>query len=85
MTENEIYAFLAETFLVLFNRDDIKITPELKAMDVEGWDSFVQINIIIETEENFGIRFTSEDLNGLRNIGDFVVVVLSKVAGKSGN
>ncbi|MGH7210440.1 MAG: acyl carrier protein [Acetobacteraceae bacterium] len=77
-TETEINTALTEIFRDVFNRDDMELTPALSAKDVEGWDSFKQIEIIIATEERFGIKMTTRELDSLRNVGDLVRVVGGK-------
>ena len=59
-------------------RDDLVLTPELTAKDVQGWDSFKQIEIIMASEERFGIKFTTRELDSLQNVGDLVRVVAAK-------
>ncbi len=77
MTKDDVYAFLADTFRTVFKRD-VEIKPELSAADVKGWDSFAQISIIVAAEEHFGMEFTSQELDSLKNVGDFADVVLKK-------
>lgn len=77
-TEAEITTALTEIFRDVFSRDDMELTPALSAKDVEGWDSFKQIEIIIATEERFGIKMTTRELDSLRNVGDLVRVVAGK-------
>lgn len=77
-TEAEITTALTEIFRDVFTRDDMELTPALSAKDVEGWDSFKQIEIIIATEERFGIKMTTRELDGLRNVGDLMRVVAGK-------
>jgi acyl carrier protein len=74
-TEVQAYEGLAEIFSDVFMRDDIPIKPELTAKDVEGWDSFKQIEIIMAVEEKFGIRFETKDLDTMKNVGDMVRVI----------
>ena len=62
----------------MFLRDDIVLTPGLTAKDVQGWDSFKQIEIIMAIEEQFGIKFTTRELDSLQNVGDLVRVVAAK-------
>jgi acyl carrier protein len=45
---------------------------------VPGWDSFKQIEIIMATEERWGMRFSTRDLDGLRCVGDLIAVVAAK-------
>jgi len=78
MTEPEIYAALTEIFHDVFMRDDLVLTPTLTAKDVPGWDSFKQIEIVIATEEKFGMKFHTRELDRLQNVGDLVAVVVAK-------
>jgi acyl carrier protein len=80
MTESEIYTALTEIFHDVFMRDDLVLTPTLTAKDVAGWDSFKQIEIVIATEEKFGIKLHTRELDRLQNVGDLVSVVLAKAA-----
>ena len=77
-TEAEIYSGLTEIFHDVFMRDDMVLKPELSAKDVQGWDSFKQIEIIMATEEKYGIKFTTRELDSLQNVGDLLRVVTAK-------
>jgi acyl carrier protein len=77
-SEPEIYSGLTEIFHDVFMRDDLVLKPELSAKDVQGWDSFKQIEIIMATEEKYGIKFTTRELDSLQNVGDLVRVVTAK-------
>ncbi|MBV8494549.1 MAG: acyl carrier protein [Alphaproteobacteria bacterium] len=78
MTESEIYAALDEIFRDVFLRDDIKLTPELSANDVAGWDSFKQIDIILAVEGRYGVKFNTRELDSLHSVGDLVRVIAAK-------
>jgi acyl carrier protein len=78
MDDAGIYEQVTEILSEVFMRDDLAVTPELSAQDVPGWDSFKQIEIIIATEERFGFKFHTRELDSLRNVGDLVRVVASK-------
>ncbi len=77
-SEPEIYRDLTEIFHDVFMRDDLVLKAELSAKDVQGWDSFKQIEIIMAIEERFGIKFTTRELDSLQNVGDLVRVVAAK-------
>jgi acyl carrier protein len=79
MTDTEIYAGLNEIFAEVFLRDDIVLTPTTAAPDIEGWDSFKQIEIIMAAEERFGLKFQTRDIDKLKSVGDLVAVIRSKV------
>lgn len=73
--EADIYSVLTEIFRDVFMRDDMTLKPDLSAKDVEGWDLFKQIEIILATEERFGIKMTTREVDSLRNVGDLVRVI----------
>ena len=77
-SEAEIYGALTEIFNDVFMRDEMVLTPELSAKDVKGWDSFKQIEIIMATEERFGIQLNTREIDSLQMVGDLVRVVASK-------
>jgi acyl carrier protein len=77
-TESEVYSALGEIFADVFMRDDIKLSPELTAKQVQGWDSFKQIEIIMASEEKWGIKFNTRELDSLRCVGDLAKMVEAK-------
>ena len=82
-SEAEIYGALTEIFRDVFTRD-IPLTPQLAGKEIEGWDSFKQVEIILKTEERFHIRMKAREIDALRNVGDFARLVAVKVAGETG-
>jgi acyl carrier protein len=79
MSEAEIYAALEDIFHDVFMQDDIKLSPQMTAKDVSGWDSFKQIEIIIAIESQYHIKFSTRELDSLLSVGDLVRVIASKV------
>ncbi len=79
-SEADIYGALTQIFRDVFVREDLPLTPELTGEDIEGWDSFKQVEIILATEEHFRIRMKAREIDALRNVGDFARLVALKVA-----
>ena len=79
MAEADIYAALEPIFHDVFMRDDIKLTPTTTAKDIEGWDSFKQIEIILAVEGQYHIKFNTRELDSLLSVGDLVRVIVGKV------
>jgi len=77
-TEAEVVEGLRSIFSEIFDRDDIDLRRSLTAKDVAGWDSFKQVELIIETEQRFGMRFTSAEVDGFRCLGDLIDVVAER-------
>ena len=51
-------------------RDDIVLSADLTAKQLQGWDSFKQIEIIMASEERWRIKFNTRELDSLRCVGD---------------
>jgi acyl carrier protein len=78
MTETDIYNGLQSVFDDVFRRRDIKLTPQLSAADVPGWDSFRYVSLIMATEQHFNVKFLGPDIDDLKNIGDLARAVANK-------
>ena len=61
---------LTEVFQTLFNSPDLVLHDELVATDVPGWDSFNHINLMVTVEEEFGVKFTNNEVTKLQNVGE---------------
>lgn len=79
MEESQIYARLTDIFADVFDEDSIKVTPELSAKDVDGWDSLSHIRLILTIEKAFKIKFSTSEIGKLENVGDLVSLIESRV------
>ncbi len=75
MTEAEIYHDLTEIIRDVLMQDDLVLHPNLTAMEVEGWDSFKMIEIVMAMESKFGIKIKSQQLDSLEKVGDLVALI----------
>lgn len=75
MIDKDIYDQLSEIFHDVFLRDDIVLTPETTAQDVEGWDSFKMIEIVMAVESRFAIKVKSKELDQLESVGDLIRLI----------
>ena len=82
MDQAEIYEQLTTIFRNLFDEDTIVLTPETTAADIEGWDSFNHINLIVAVEAKFGIKFKTAELDELHNVGHLATMIERKLAAK---
>lgn len=80
MQDAAIYEKLTGIFRDVFDDESIVLSPEMTADDVAEWDSANHINIVVATEEAFGIRFKSAEIEELKNVGDFVALVKGRLA-----
>jgi acyl carrier protein len=78
LSEGEIYDALDTIYREVFSRNDIVLTPEMILKDVEGWDMFKQVDIVMALEEKFGIKFRSTEMDTLQKVRDLARSVLIK-------
>lgn len=79
MERKELSDKLRVIFRRVFNNDDIEITDELTANDVANWDSLSHMILIGEVEKSLGITFRLKELNKMKNTGNMMDIILSKL------
>jgi acyl carrier protein len=52
-----------------FEDDGIDLNPASVAADVDGWDSLANVELMIEIEREFGVRFKTGELAELESVG----------------
>ena len=70
---------IRDILLDVLDRDDLDLTLETRPNQVEEWDSMAQIQILVALENEFGIKFTLEESQGIACVGDIVEVVERKM------
>jgi acyl carrier protein len=60
--------------------DDVEISLEMTANDVEGWDSLTHVNLIVAIETRFNIKFSQKDLFSFNRVGDLLNCIDKKLA-----
>jgi acyl carrier protein len=78
MTDVEIYQQLTEVFHDIFDDPTLVLKPETSAADIPDWTSFIHVNLVAATEQRFGVRFSTADIERLKNVGDLVAMVRNK-------
>ena len=70
---------LQEIFRDVFEDETIVLTEEMTAADLEDWDSLMQITLTMEVEQAFDIKFTTDDIVKMKNVGDFVKAIEERI------
>jgi acyl carrier protein len=71
---------LTEVFQDVFENDDLQIGRETTSRDVEGWDSLMHVTLLINVEKAFGVRFSSSEIAGLKDVGELLDLLEAKSA-----
>jgi acyl carrier protein len=76
--ESQIYTKLAIIFEDVFDDDSIRVSPELTAKDVDGWDSLAHIRLMLAVEKAFGVKFSNSEINKLQSVGELVELIRAR-------
>lgn len=79
MSREEVYEQLNEIFRDVFDDEDIILNDATTADDIEDWDSLEHINLVVEIENSFGIKFNMGEVNSMKNVGEMVDIILGRV------
>ncbi len=79
MERSEVFNKLTEIFRSVFNSKNLQINEELTANDIDNWDSLTHMLLISEVEKKFSIKFRLKELNKMRNVGDLLDMIVSKI------
>lgn len=86
LNPDHVHDELQTVFRDVFGDDGIVLGDSMTADDVAGWDSLAHINLIIATERQFGIKFATAEISGLKaegqNIGTFIRLIETKLSAK---
>ena len=77
-----ILAELQPIFHDVFDDDSIVVTNETNADMIEDWDSLSHIRLVAAITKHFGVKFGLGELQELKNVGDMVELIHSKLGDK---
>ncbi len=79
MTKEEIFNSVQEIFRDIFDEDDLIITDNTNADEIEEWDSLNHINLVSAIEKEFKIRFALGELQTLKDVGSMIRLMMEKI------
>lgn len=65
-------------FREIFDQPALIVTPELSPVTLPEWDSVAMVQLVLATEQTFGVRFTTNEVAALRCAGDFLTLLAAK-------
>jgi acyl carrier protein len=68
-------AELSEVFQQVFDDDELVVTRDTTAADVEGWDSLTHVSLLLALEKRFAIRFKSGQVAALKSVGELADLI----------
>jgi acyl carrier protein len=71
----EIMDKLTDVFVGVFDDDDISLSEETTAKDIDGWDSLSHIRLMLSVERAFGMKFSATEIGKLKNVGHLMELI----------
>lgn len=75
MNDIDILEKIQPIFKDVFDDEDLVVAAETTAADVEDWDSFAQMQIVMGIEAMFRIEFSTDEVTEFKNVGDVVKTI----------
>lgn len=75
----EILNELQEIFRDIFDDDELTISNKTTANDIEDWDSLTHMQLIVQIEKKYKIRFTTGEIKKAANVGEFISIIEGKL------
>lgn len=79
MDRKEVFDKLNMVFREVFDDEEIEVLDVTTAEDIEDWDSFEHVNLIMAIEQAFHIKFGLDEVIDMKNVGDMVNAILERV------
>lgn len=80
MEREEVMEKLNEIARDIFDDEELELTDDTIAADVDGWDSLRHLSLMNEIENEFEIKFEMKEVQGLSNVGELVDVILERIS-----
>lgn len=80
MERNEVLDRVQEVFRDVLDDEEIVLTDQTTADDVDDWDSLSHIQLIVAVEKAFHVKFTSKEILSWKNVGELVDSILTRTA-----
>jgi len=71
---------LISIFREVFDDEDLVISANTTAKDIDGWDSLANLRLMISIEKALGLRFSASEISSLENVGEMAQLILKKQA-----
>jgi len=78
MDQDQILQQINSIFIDVLENDDIKLSRDTTANDIDEWDSLNHIQLVVAIEKKFKVKFTTAEIYRWKNIGDMCDSILAK-------
>ena len=76
--QKEILQQVNKIFIDILDNEDIVLTENTTANDIEEWDSLTHIQLVVAVEKHFNLRFVSKEIQSWKNVGEMIACIVEK-------
>ena len=78
MNKEETKEQVQEIFRDILDDEDLILTDNTTAHDVDGWDSLSHIQLVVAMEKYFKIKFSAKEILSWENVGELIDSIVVK-------
>jgi acyl carrier protein len=79
MERSEILKKVNEVFIDNLDNDDIVLSENSTADDIEEWDSLTHVQLVVAVEKKLNIRFNAKEIQSWKNVGEMIDSISTKL------
>ena len=76
MSREEVYERLNKVFRDVFDDESITLSDDTTANDIEDWDSFEHINLVVAVQDEFFFKIPMGKVVTMKNVGEMVDIIM---------
>jgi len=76
----QLLSQLNDIFRDVFENDELVVSRETTAADIEAWDSLQHVSLILRVESHFGVRMSSAEVADLKSVGDLLDILNRRIS-----
>ena len=82
-TRQQLLITVRDILADVLDNESLHLTEASTAEDVVDWDSINQVKLLIGLENELNFRFSSQEVEGLKNVGALIDLIERKLAAKT--
>ena len=68
----DVFYRLQKIFREIFDDSGLQLTDDLSMKNFPAWDSVATVQIVLATEAEFGVRFTTDEVAKVRSVAELL-------------
>jgi acyl carrier protein len=78
MERNQMLKEINNIFIDVLDNEEIVLSESTGAADIDEWDSFTHIQLVVAVEKRFNVRFTAKEIQSWKDVGEMMNCIQGK-------